>query len=85
MQADGVIHPHEVAFRDEPFRLIDALLEFDEGELEELPSPTVIVGITQAPAAPGRSPLPPQPRVGALPRQGHLRQAGRGRSRLCGA
>ncbi|APR87195.1 Serine/threonine protein phosphatase catalytic subunit protein [Minicystis rosea] len=48
MHADGVVHPHEVAFRDELLRLIDAPLEFEEGELEEMPAPSVIVGVTQA-------------------------------------
>jgi hypothetical protein len=48
MHADGVVHPNEMAFRNELYRLLDAPLALDEAEIEEVPSGTVVVAEAQA-------------------------------------
>ncbi|MFT3769385.1 MAG: metallophosphoesterase [Minicystis sp.] len=48
MQADGVVHPSEVAFRNELYRLLEAPLEIEDDEMEELPAPTVVVAERQS-------------------------------------
>jgi hypothetical protein len=51
MQADGVVHPNEVAFRDEIVRLIHSAEEVGEAELQPIEEGEVIIGDTQRPRA----------------------------------
>jgi hypothetical protein len=51
MQADGVVHPNEVAFRDEIVKLINAAEEVAEAELQPIEEGEVIIGDTQHPRA----------------------------------
>ena len=43
MEADGVVHPYEVAFRDELVALLNAAEELDESELELIDEGSVII------------------------------------------
>jgi hypothetical protein len=44
MYADGVVHPNEMAFRNELYRLLTAPMELDETEIEAVPVGAVVVG-----------------------------------------
>jgi hypothetical protein len=44
MHADGVVHPNEMAFRNELYRLFNEPMEFDDAEIEDVPAGAVIVG-----------------------------------------
>ena len=43
MLADGVMHPNEVAFRDEVIELLNTTVELDDAELELIEEGTVII------------------------------------------
>jgi len=44
MYADGVVHPNEMAFRNELYRLLTQPMEFDDAELEDVPAGAVVIG-----------------------------------------
>jgi hypothetical protein len=44
MYADGVVHPNEMAFRNELYRLLLEPTEFDDTDLEDVPAGAVIIG-----------------------------------------
>jgi hypothetical protein len=44
MYADGVVHPNEMAFRNELYRLLTVPMEFDDADIEDVPSGAVVIG-----------------------------------------
>ena len=44
MHADGVVHPNEVAFRDELSQLLTEPMEFDDADIEDVPAGAVVIG-----------------------------------------
>jgi hypothetical protein len=44
MYADGVVHPNEMAFRNELYRLLTAPMELDDTDIEAVPAGAVVVG-----------------------------------------
>ena len=44
MYADGVVHPSELAFRNELSRLLLAPMELDDAEIEAIPAGAVVIG-----------------------------------------
>ena len=47
MLADGVMHPNEVAFRDEVIELVNSTVELDDAELEPIEEGSVIIDDTR--------------------------------------
>jgi hypothetical protein len=44
MYADGKVHPNELAFRNELYRLLMEPMEFDDADLEDVPAGAVVIG-----------------------------------------